>query len=537
MRKNLPLHPFIFAIYPILFLFSYNIYELSYSDLTRPLSIALVSTCLLLLFLRLILRDSSKSGVIVSLSLILFFSYGHIANFITKSGILGVGVYELLFSSGVFRSRLFFLSAALLLIVFINIVHRSNRDFKNLSRYLNYFSVILILIPISNIVLFEVTEKGGLFNKFSVSPEVRTPRQHDIDGLRPDIYYIILDSYARADTLERIYDYNNSPFIESLTAKGFYVANQSRSNYVRTLLSLPSALNMMYVNNLSDVMGANSQNVRPLINLLEENEVVNFLRERGYVYVFFTSGPFNTPGQKADIEIKHELYLRMTEDAKLLKKKYLNPSWDLSDFEIMLIQKTPLRAFGSYEPLDPYMGFRKKIIFYLNKLTEMPDIREPTFVFVHLPSPHPPFVFGRDGEFIENTREFSSGDADDFEGSTEEYIEGYRNQLHYLNVLVENAINGLLSKSESPPIIILQADHGPVSTLTLYINKTDIEERISILNAYYLPYSGDEKLYSTISPVNSFRVIFNHYFNTSYALLDDKSYFTDPDYPYDFTLI
>ena len=46
-----------------------------------------------------------------------------------------------------------------------------------------------------------------------------------------------------------------------------------------------------------------------------------------------------------------------------------------------------------------------------------------------------------------------------------------------------------------------------------------------ILNAYYLPgYDGD--LYATISPVNSFRLVFNSYFGGEYDMLEDVSYYS-----------
>jgi hypothetical protein len=47
------------------------------------------------------------------------------------------------------------------------------------------------------------------------------------------------------------------------------------------------------------------------------------------------------------------------------------------------------------------------------------------------------------------------------------------------------------------------------------------------LLAYFLPDDGNAKLYSTISPVNSFRLFFNEYFGANYPLLPDQTYITD----------
>jgi hypothetical protein len=58
---------------------------------------------------------------------------------------------------------------------------------------------------------------------------------------------------------------------------------------------------------------------------------------------------------------------------------------------------------------------------------------------------------------------------------------------------------------------------------------------MGILNAYYLPGTGQAGLYPSITPVNSFRVVFNAYFGTDLPILPDRSYiFTNQLHLYDF---
>jgi hypothetical protein len=66
-------------------------------------------------------------------------------------------------------------------------------------------------------------------------------------GQMPDVYYIILDGYARGDVLEELYSFDNSDFIAALQARGFYVAEASQANYPQTAFSLASSLNMAYI--------------------------------------------------------------------------------------------------------------------------------------------------------------------------------------------------------------------------------------------------------------------------------------------------
>src|SRR6266849_1590823 len=62
--------------------------------------------------------------------------------------------------------------------------------------------------------------------------------------------------------------------------------------------------------------------------------------------------------------------------------------------------------------------------------------------------------------------------------------------------------------------------------LTVADQQTAVEQVMHILNAYYLPGGGSSALYDTITPANSFRVVFNYYFQAGLPLLEDKCYFS-----------
>ncbi|MCJ7436030.1 MAG: hypothetical protein MUO77_21340, partial [Anaerolineales bacterium] len=73
---------------------------------------------------------------------------------------------------------------------------------------------------------------------------------------------------------------------------------------------------------------------------------------------------------------------------------------------------------------------------------------------------------------------------------------------------------------------ILQGDHGP------WLQPK--AERLWIFNAYYFPGHKDV-LYPTISPVNTFRLVFNTYFGGKYDMLEDISYFSPVPKLYEFS--
>jgi hypothetical protein len=114
-----------------------------------------------------------------------------------------------------------------------------------------------------------------------------------------------------------------------------------------------------------------------------------------------------------------------------------------------------------------------------------------------------------------------------FYGPAEEYVRGYHDQAVFITQQIEQVIDRILTVSPDPPIIILQSDHGSGLGLNIFsVEQSDIEERMSILNAYYLPGGGRQELYPEITPVNSFRVVLRRYFGANLELLDDRSYYS-----------
>ena len=327
----------------------------------------------------------------------------------------------------------------------------------------------------------------------------------------PDIYYIILDGYASLDTLKGIYSYDNREFTDYLEGKGFYVASESRSNYAQSFLSLASSLNMEYVDYLSDQGGRESKDRRISSQMTRDNKVMKFLKSKGYKTIHFRSGWGPTDHNNyADLNIQCG-------------------KWN--EFLMILLQTTALSKFEKY-----FIGkdARKRVLCTFAKLAQIPKIKRPTFAFAHIVCPHPAYIFGANGEPVEETKLKLDGDV-------WKQKENYINQLIFINKKVKVLINEILSRSKGLPIIILQADHGTAATFYdpnsgswENPDEVNLKERMRIFNAYYLPSSGGKLLYKTITPVNTFRLIFNFSFNTSYKLLDDRSYYSSYDHPYNF---
>ena len=66
------------------------------------------------------------------------------------------------------------------------------------------------------------------------------------------------------------------------------------------------------------------------------------------------------------------------------------------------------------------------------------------------------------------------------------------------------------------------------------MKKSNMKEQHAILNAYYFPEQKYDLLYPSVSPVNSFCMVFNTFFESDFKLLPDENYFIPHARPYDF---
>lgn len=316
----------------------------------------------------------------------------------------------------------------------------------------------------------------------------------------------------------------NSAFRNYLTDKGFYVAQDSFSNFMRTAMSLPASLNFEYLDDLASI-GQNTTNWYPLRDLITHNSARRLLENSGYQFVTLSSGYFYT-------EIRDSDHYLSSYQIKF------------NDFEQLLLGVSAFSVIPDSKfmhiPQFSYQTHRERIMYAFHALqninTLIQDDLRPKFVFAHILLPHAPFVFDAQGNPIEPNRAYTMNEGSEFGGTREEYIEDYKNQLIYTNTLIRETIEAILEKSAKPPIIIIQGDHGPGAYLDwTSLKNTCLKERFSILNAFYFPDQNYAGLYSSITPVNSFRVIFDTYFGTHLGYLDDHAYFSDIYKPYVFT--
>jgi hypothetical protein len=170
--------------------------------------------------------------------------------------------------------------------------------------------------------------------------------------------------------------------------------------------------------------------------------------------------------------------------------------------------------------------------FSFSTLSQLSLSSGPKFVYAHIIAPHPPFVVDAEGNPIEPGYAFGLNDADEFPLGRDRYRDGYVGQVQFVNQQLKGTIDALLRNSARPPIILLQADHGPGQFTDFgSAERTCLKERLSVFSAYYLPGLPTSSVPPDITPVNLFRLIFNRYFGTELPLLPNRFFYNgDPLY-------
>jgi hypothetical protein len=501
--ERTPLYPLLFSVYPAMALLATNIDQLKMSAAARTLLVSFLGAAILLLVLQVLMRNWSRAALISLWLMLLFFSYGHVYNYLELHPLdVKLGNHTLLFPLW-----LVLCGSGILLII------------KKVQRpaaavlALNLITVLLLVYPVGRIILFKV-RLASVLNEARRSPVLIEGYHLPEIGQPPDIYYLVLDAYARDDDLLQYYQLDNTSFLNDLENLGFFVARCSQSNYSQTELSISSTLNFTYLDELGDDFSTSSSDRSGLWPLIKHSAIRHILESLGYTMINFKNNYSWLAWEDADYFF---ISPGDTETGAMLIQGSMN------SFEVMFLrstagiaaldfaQKFKLPQKLQLDTKSPERTNYKRVLYTLEKLKydEVPAMQGPKFIYAHIIAPHPPFVFSPDG---------------DFEPRSEDDNQGYVNQLLYVNQQVEEIVKGIIDHATVPPVIIIQGDHG--------INGKDPQRRMKILNAYYLPGEGKDLLYPGISPVNTFRVVLDSYLGGSLDLLPDKSYYSTYKYPY-----
>ncbi|HDR00082.1 MAG TPA: hypothetical protein ENN51_07360 [candidate division WOR-3 bacterium] len=485
-RAPVPVYPFPAALYPVLALYAHNVDQLTPDSLLVPAFAALALAAGVLLVTRFLCGGYRRAAIPSALFLFLFFAYGHIHMPFRQWRPA---------ASLVSGALLMALVAAAYVLAVLLVRRRPGARYDTATRVLNLGAALLLVVPVARTLAYEVSAprvEGG-------RPGVVSPARGS-DSLSPNILHLVPDRYPSESTLAEVYGYDNRSFLDELRARGFYVAEESRCNYGRTDMSLASTLNLDYLDSLLARVERRSRR-RVLYRAIQDNDAVRFLRARGYRYLHFgTSWHATSRGRNADANYNRLL---------------------LSDFGMMLYRTTMAYPVGALVGFDAHREQWARVRYKFDMLESLDTVPGPVFAFAHFLVPHEPYVLNRDGEFVDRLAQMRQGTR-----------AGFVEQVEYVNRRMLALVDNLLD-DDSPRswVIILQSDEGPHPPENFEHRDSlqTLRAKFRILNAWYLPGGDADLLHPAISPVNTFRVLFNRYFDADMNLLPDRSFFIRGD--------
>jgi len=364
-------------------------------------------------------------------------------------------------------------------------LRRPRDDEAQFNRFANLFGAVAVGGPLVMVIMSAARQPHQI--EWTPAP---APAPEAIVLQKPaeprDIYYLVFDRYGSESTLRGQFGHDNRGFLKQLQQRGFTVANRSFANYPKTDISMSSALNMRY----------HKGGIAPkshYMNLLLNHRAGLLLKQQGYRY--------------------HHL-------GGLLDGIRWNPHADENyTFSPAPTEYTDILL--QFTPLYPWIGTRSNPRRVLDKFTMLQNIPAqpgPVFAYAHFVTPHEPWKFDRDGARM--TRALAA---------TRTERENYVNQLIYTNSRILETIDVILARSKRTPIIVIQSDEGPELRYEGDEERSELSQigqRSGIISAFLLPdRDGASLVPDSISPVNTFRLIFREYFAADLPLLEDRNFY------------
>ena len=501
-----PLYVWLLAIYPIALMAVMNRGQIARDSVLLTLVGGLVAATVCVLGYRWLLASWHKASLCSAITIALFYAFGPIDMAIEAWWMQQAdrGGWPVLVNLASRASLL--LSVTWLVALAVAVVRvRAARELRiaQAARPMNLLAGLLVAtVAVQALLSFEA--RPG--EEAARTPPLASLPAGSPESL-PDVYYIVLDGYARADVLARYYGHDNAPFLDALRGKGFVIDDSSYANYYWTFLSLASSLNMDYVPAIVGPVDPASVDLEAAYERIRDSAVARMLRGRGYRFIHVQSTWGATRANPhADTLISCGASLFADE----FFRTFAEASW--------------LRALRG--PASASLADCHRSNFA--SLAAAAAEPGPKFVLAHFLVPHHPYLFNRDGSV---RRDATIANQFDFQARLWEQRDAYLEQLLYVNDAVLTAISRMLKDSARPPVIVLQSDHGP----QLRVGLPTIERRrvrLANLAAFHLPDAPRDLIPQGDSPVNSFRRILSFYMGADLPPLPNRHFYSRFEQPF-----
>lgn len=452
------LHPLLVCTAFILFKIKSEFILFNTLDVLLYLLVFLSAAILLYFFLLFLIKDENKSGIIVSVFILLFLFYEPL--------------YEFLRSFSVIKN--YFSNTGFIIYFFFGLIGflswRTKRSLSALTSYLNVLFFCLIIyeggLTTENYFKYSAQKKYIEENNFKKATQ-------SIPNL-PNIYYIVFDSYTSSSSLKKYFDSGNNGIDSFLLSKGFYCVRNAKSKFHDTHKSIASVFNMENEPNLDSIFSDEVLSTEVYSRNIKCSKVAKELAAQNYRFInlsFFDIGN---------------------------EKHFYDNLWMPSPnyLAAFLLRYSRLAPYFVNAADDTY----KMDLVILDSLKKIPQhySGDKLFVYAHLSITHGSFYFDRNGKIFKDGR-------GPFPGNDKK---NYLESVMYANAQLMKIVEAIQS-SKTPSVIIVQGDHGS----RFFERVKGDQEKYTIFSSCFFPDKDYSLLNDSISPVNSFKVLFGKYFH------------------------
>lgn len=313
-------------------------------------------------------------------------------------------------TGGAARIRWVFLAVAAMTTVGVSFIILTKKRLWVLNQFFTaVFSALCVYIIIVLVTAFKIPDR------LDFTRETKAIKCTEC----PDVYFFLLDAYTSNKSLRDFYGFNNSDFVNALGAMGFQTLDQSSSQYGETEYSIASTLNFGKLSNLEKVQ---KTDVRAAIN---NSSVVHSFAESNYEihnYSFFKL--FDRKG-----------FYRFAPISGTFESTVINGLYSNSIFDVI----------ESFKDFSTRYDLHQRLLSAVYSHSKVQT--KPSFYYIHLLAPHPPFVIGEHGEKLPYHSEVKNIKAN------------YVAQVKGVNTLILPVIERIRENNPNA-VILIQGDHG-----------------------------------------------------------------------------
>ena len=437
-----------------------------------------------------IYKNNVKAALITTYLMAFYCFFGAVHDFLkAHSGILYK--YSILVTV--------FIAGCIVLAVYLK---KTKKEFLRASLFINVLLLIYVVVDLGTIAWKSVAPLPNKLSVYSFAKD--THYINCTECPKPDIYFLLFDSYGSTISLKQKFGYDNGELDSFLIGRGFSIQANSRSNYNFTPFSMSSILNMSYLKGIENPNACNAEDYAYCNGLIRDNEVIKFLSFQGYDIVNYSV--FDLAGNPSRVEQSFlPLKTKLITDRTLFAYLRRDIGWMFYTGKFKIKWLTEHTLFKQMDNTNKFIELVKK--------ESMARSAKPRFVYMHVYMPHTPYYYDKFGNLKDEVTVYN----DIYKLSPQPFLDF----LPYTNMRIRELVNAIQQNTNGNAVIVLMGDHG----FRYGATGPHPDNYFQNQNAIYFPDRDYHLLNDSISGVNQFRIVFNKLFNQNIPLLKDSTIF------------